>query len=265
MTTDELIKENNRLRKQLTAENKKYYEELLISIRLNGQKQEHTVEKTLLRILQDMIDAQTNGHSAQEFFDKTPNELSDDILAGLPRNSKMNNIKSISFVFILLLQFNLFNILLEPVVALSLFKTALPLGLILAVILLLLLSLKRSSFSKKTSYLFAFFAFICWLATLLIPVIDTAVGGIGKTFILSHQTFALILLVLSGIILLNSYLKKHSLVETLPTIILAVLEIMVLSGLVNPAFLSDGSRLLFSTMVLLIVVGLPALQLYKSE
>lgn len=265
MTTKELIKENNRLRKQLTDENKKYYEDLLLYIRINGHKQEQATEETLLEILQDILEAQKNGRSAQAFFGKNPKEISDEILTALPNETKISTARSISFVLILLLQYNLFSILLEPVVTLSFFKTALPLLLIVCVIILLLVSLKRGRFSKKSGWTFALFAFICWLATLLIPIVDTAMGGIGKTLVLSHQTFALILLVLSVIILLSTFLKKEGWIDALPTLILAVLECMVLIGLVDPATLSEGSRMLFSTMILLIVVGLPALQIYKDE
>lgn len=265
MNTKDMIKQNNELRKQLTPENKKYYEEILVYIRVNINKEEQQTEEILLEILQDILDAQKAGTSAQAFFGKNPKEISDHILAELPNNSGRSLIKFVLLIFVLLLQFNLFTILLEPVIVISFFKTGLPLLLSLASILFILAAIKYNSFSKKTSYSFALLALICWLATFLIPIIDSKMNGLGKTIILSHQIFALILLILSGIILVGYYLEKSSFFEIIPTVILAVLEFTVLIGLVNPATLSLGSKAIFSTLLLLIMFVLPAIQFYTEE
>lgn len=265
MNTKDMIKQNNQLRNQLNPENKKYYEEILVYIRVNVNKDEQQTEETLLEILQDILDAQKNGTSAKEFFGKNPKEISDTILTELPNNSGTSLIKFVLLIFVLLLQFNLFTILLEPVIAISFFKTGLPILLSVSAILFILAVVKYSSFSKKASYSFAVLAFICWLATFLIPIIDNKMNGIGKTIILSHQTFALILLILSGIILVGYFLEKSSFFEIIPTIILAILEFTVLIGLVNPATLSLGSKAIFSTLLLLLMFVLPAIQFYTQE
>lgn len=265
MNTKEIIQQNNELRKQLHPENKKYYEEILLYIRVNVNKDEQQTEEILLEILQDILDAQKNDTSAQEFFGKNPKEISDRILAELPHSARTDLIKFVLMIFILLLQFNLFNLLLEPVIAISLFKTGLPILLLGLAIVFILAAVKYSGVSKKASYSFALLAFVCWLASFLIPIFDNMMNGIGKTIILSHQTFALILLVLSGIILIGYYLEKSSFLEAIPTVILTILEFTILLGLVNPATLSLGSKTIFSTLLLLMMFVLPSIQFYRQE
>lgn len=82
-----LIKRNNDLRKELTLENKKYYEELMVYIRANSTfKSELDVEQILLDILNDILEAQFNNQTAQSYFGKDPKQSADEILKSLPRN-----------------------------------------------------------------------------------------------------------------------------------------------------------------------------------
>ncbi|BDR59352.1 hypothetical protein [Xylocopilactobacillus apicola] len=85
MKTKDLINQNNQLRKQLNQENQKYYEDLLLYMRLKGlTKNESALERQLMEILQDLIDAQKDGVSAAEYFGKNPQELADQILQETP-------------------------------------------------------------------------------------------------------------------------------------------------------------------------------------
>lgn len=87
MKTDSLIEANNQLRKKLDPENRKYYEDLLRYIRGKSiVNRETDVEKLLLDILHDLIDAQTNGQSAKAYFGKDPQALADAILQTLPKS-----------------------------------------------------------------------------------------------------------------------------------------------------------------------------------
>lgn len=87
MKADSLIEENGQLRKQLTPENKQYYEELMTYIRANSTfKSDLDVEQILLDILNDILEAQSNNQTAQSYFGKNPKESADDILKSLPRN-----------------------------------------------------------------------------------------------------------------------------------------------------------------------------------
>ena len=85
--TQEMIQQNNELREQLNTENKAYYEEILIYMRLrNWLKDEESIESKLLEILQDIISAQEDGMSAKEYFGQEPKEIADEILSNVPIN-----------------------------------------------------------------------------------------------------------------------------------------------------------------------------------
>lgn len=87
MNNDNLIKTNNQLRKKLTFKNQKYYEDLLTYIRGKSTfNREKDVEQLLLDILHDLIDAQNNGQSAEDYFGKNPQALADEILQTLPKS-----------------------------------------------------------------------------------------------------------------------------------------------------------------------------------
>lgn len=87
MNSDNLIKANNLLRKKLTSENQKYYEDLLTYIRGKSTfNREKDVEQLLLEILHDLIDAQNNGQNAEDYFGNNPQTLADEILQTLPKS-----------------------------------------------------------------------------------------------------------------------------------------------------------------------------------
>ncbi|WEY51365.1 hypothetical protein P3T66_10230 (plasmid) [Latilactobacillus sakei] len=87
MNSDNLIKANNLLRKKLTSENQKYYEDLLTYIRGKSTfNREKDVEQLLLEILHDLIDAQNNGQNVEDYFGKNPQTLADEILQTLPKS-----------------------------------------------------------------------------------------------------------------------------------------------------------------------------------
>ena len=64
-----MVAENNELRKQLTKENRDYYENLLTYLRGKSfLRDDYQVEQNLLTILQDLIDAQADGVEAAAYF-----------------------------------------------------------------------------------------------------------------------------------------------------------------------------------------------------
>ena len=84
-----LIKENANLQKQLQGANKQYYEDLLVYVHLNSMgKNERQKEEMLLGILQDILEAQQNGMSAQDYFGKAPQPIADELLKQLPNDAK---------------------------------------------------------------------------------------------------------------------------------------------------------------------------------
>ncbi|AYW47834.1 hypothetical protein C7K38_05375 [Tetragenococcus osmophilus] len=81
MTTKEIIAENNNLQYFLTKPNKKYYENLLVYVRaMSLFRDEQTSEQLLLEILQDILEAQNDGRTAEEYFGKNPKQIADDII-----------------------------------------------------------------------------------------------------------------------------------------------------------------------------------------
>lgn len=76
MTKEEkLIEKNNELREQLTPENKEYYEKVLIYLRTKSLfHDELEIENILIELLQDILEAQKNNESAEDYFGKNPIE-----------------------------------------------------------------------------------------------------------------------------------------------------------------------------------------------
>lgn len=257
MKTTDLIKQNNELRKQLNPENKKYYEDILVYIRVNLNKEEHQTEEVLLEILQDILDAQKNGRLAQEFFGKNPKEISDSILAELANDSEKYWSKFLFVFFLILLQYNLFDLLLQPVVSINWFNTVLPVIFLVVTALLGLTSIKYSAFKsdRKKSYFFAFLALFLWLASILTPIIDKKMNGLVGYVLFSHQTFAAILFVLSiGLLVVQFRFKMNNAAGIYITTFFAVLEGAVLLGIVNPIFVSTGLLIILWVVIILVSI-----------
>ena len=89
MNIGNLLEYNNKLRMQLNEENKKYYEELLITCRTKAiAANETALEIQLLEILQDLITYQKQGKNFPETFGNDINKLSDSIIKLLPKENK---------------------------------------------------------------------------------------------------------------------------------------------------------------------------------
>lgn len=87
MKTSELIKTNATLQESLTKENDKYYENLLIYVRIMALfRDEKKSEELLLEVLQDILDAQNQGISAETYFGENPKKTADEIIKQLPIN-----------------------------------------------------------------------------------------------------------------------------------------------------------------------------------
>ncbi|MBO0441762.1 hypothetical protein [Candidatus Enterococcus ikei] len=257
MKTTDIIKQNNELRKQLNPENKKYYEDILVYIRVNLNKEERQTEEILLEILQDILDAQKNGTSAQAFFGKNPKEISDSILAELPNDSEKYWSKFLFVFFLILLQYNLFDLLLQPVVSINWFNTVLPVIFLVVTAILGLTSIKYSAFAsdRKKSYFFTFLALFFWMVSILTPIIDRKMDGIVGYVLLSHQAFAAILFILSiSLLIVQFRFKMNNAAGIYITTFFAVLEGAVLLGIVNPIFVSTGLRVILWVVIILVSI-----------
>lgn len=99
-----LSEQNNYLRKKLTPGNRKYYEKLLLYLRAKG-KNEVVTEEILLEILQDMLEAQAEGKTAQQYFGADPKGAADELLTEINVDKQTNLKEKLSlsvFIFCLL-------------------------------------------------------------------------------------------------------------------------------------------------------------------
>ena len=89
MNLTNLLEYNNKLKLQLNEDNKKYYEELLVTCRAKGiTSREAELEIQLLEILQDLISYQNKGKNFHEIFGTDINKLSNSIIESLPKENK---------------------------------------------------------------------------------------------------------------------------------------------------------------------------------
>ena len=104
MNITDLMKQNNELRLQLNKDNKKYYEELLVTCRMkNTTKKESELEIQLLEILQDLILYQKQGKNFTDVFGDDINKLSSSILIELPKENKGKLLRFILVYFLILI------------------------------------------------------------------------------------------------------------------------------------------------------------------
>jgi uncharacterized membrane-anchored protein len=88
MKAKQLIEENNRKREQLTPENEKYYNDMLIYIRLQLTLSEQQSEEVLMEMLDHLLDGQNEGKSARDIFGNDPKGYADEIIENLPKEKK---------------------------------------------------------------------------------------------------------------------------------------------------------------------------------
>lgn len=88
MKAKQLIEENKRKRELLTPENKQYYSDMLIYIRLNLSLSEQQSEEVLMEMLDHLLDGQKEGKSARDIFGNDPKGFADDIIENLPKGNK---------------------------------------------------------------------------------------------------------------------------------------------------------------------------------
>ena len=105
MNIGNLLEYNNKLRMQLNEENKKYYEELLITCRTKAiAANETALEIQLLEILQDLITYQNQGKNFPDIFGNDINKLSDSIIKLLPKENKTTIYRfMLSYILILII------------------------------------------------------------------------------------------------------------------------------------------------------------------
>ncbi|MEK1829448.1 DUF1129 family protein [Priestia megaterium] len=100
MNAKELIKLNNKKRKELTKENEEYYDNMLVYIRTSVSVSEQQAEELLMELLDHLIDAQAEGKRAEEVFGENLKTYCDEMIKQLPKEP----LKALLFYKLLLLQ-----------------------------------------------------------------------------------------------------------------------------------------------------------------
>ncbi|WP_077618409.1 DUF1129 family protein [Bacillus sinesaloumensis] len=88
MNVQKLIEENNQKRELLTAENERYYGDLLIYIRLKFTLSEQQSEEVLMEMLDHLLEGQQEGKTAKDIFGDDPRAFADELIEQLPREKK---------------------------------------------------------------------------------------------------------------------------------------------------------------------------------
>lgn len=98
----QLVEKNNKLREQLSPENKVYYEDILMYMRTFGFfYEELETERHLMSILQDILEAQKHGESAEEYFGKNPKEIVDQLTKQFDKPSWKSIFKISGWIFLI--------------------------------------------------------------------------------------------------------------------------------------------------------------------
>ncbi|WP_195510327.1 DUF1129 family protein [Clostridium tyrobutyricum] len=114
-SVEKIINLNNQLREKLSNENKEYYEQLLLYIRSAGLfYDDYEIENLLLQILQDIISAQNDSQSAEDFFGKSPQVAADELIHNLGKCSKKQTLKLVMLIFGISFFFTILNTLTDP-------------------------------------------------------------------------------------------------------------------------------------------------------
>lgn len=90
MNTNQLIEQNNLKREELTPENLKVYEKVLLYLRLDLTISERVTEETLNDLLDHLLDSQRHDVTTEEFFGNDIEEFSKELVDEIPKESKRN-------------------------------------------------------------------------------------------------------------------------------------------------------------------------------
>lgn len=179
---DKVIAENADLQKKLNKDNSKYYDKLLLYVRLTSlTKNEEKIEEILLGILQDILEAQNDGIDAETFFGKNPKEIADEILENVP-NAGLAWLKFWGFAFGVYVFVRLFMSLVSVYGKIDLGNI-----IISAVLSILLIYVGFYVFGKSVYYYKSKFAdIIVWLiATLIFASFILLTAFIKTPFVVS--------------------------------------------------------------------------------
>lgn len=168
----ELIELNNTYREQLNEENKEFYDDILVYIRVKSFfKDERQVEESLLEILTDIIEAQNQEVKASDYFGKNPKEISDEILKNTNKMSFKDMIKLFLSIMGLYTLLTVLPALIKPSEGLDLGKFFIGLVITFLFVGFIINLISNTVYSNKSKKLtFTIFALFCLDIILIISM-----------------------------------------------------------------------------------------------
>ncbi|MFT8312482.1 MAG: DUF1129 family protein [Sporolactobacillus sp.] len=100
ISSKQLISENNERRKLLTKENEKYYDDMLVYIRLKAKSSDQESEEVLMELLNHLIDGQQDGKTAADIFGDDPKGYADELISELPKAHLRTRLPFLSYLLI---------------------------------------------------------------------------------------------------------------------------------------------------------------------
>lgn len=187
-----LIEENNQLREKLNAENKVYYDKILLYMRSTSLfKTDLEIENILLDLLRDLLEVQKNGESASDFFGKNPQEMCQELLDNTSQVSFKNILKTLVPIVGGGLLATIFFGVLNPVLTINFFQLILEIIVVSVVVWLIFRHMKKTAFKRKNKFKL-------------------------RDFVPIFINYSLVILVISGIFLLSILFMTDFLVVTVP-------------------------------------------------
>lgn len=240
MNVTELIKQNNEYREKLSEPSKKYYEEILVYMRTASGKNELAIEESLMEILQDILEAQKSGQTAEEYFGKNPKKLCDDLIEELPPEQAVKQVGFAISILILLFQYMNYAEMFDPIIHLTFFKTIVPIVLSIVVVISIFAAIRQEAFSKKKAKMLFFLATIAYIGVMLFPILDRQFGPFGPELLISGRSYALGFLFLSVICIYLNWKVNEFKTGVLMSTLFAIIAAMIALGLIQPVFWSKG-------------------------
>lgn len=228
--TEQLIEQNNQLRTQLTKENEAYYDDLLVYIRVKGfLYDELLVESTLLQILQDILEAQTAGQTAAEYFGNHPQETALALLDEFPKPAYTSLFKWAAYIFGLSSFYTVLSQFSSPVNQLRIGNFLLNGLLTGLLILLVFFFLQKSIYQQVIKRKFLLYLFLSLLVGGLFTGIVCIQVFLPTFLAISVSNSFMIGLILFLLLAFTLYLFKNW--QTQREILQAILPFVYLSGI----------------------------------
>ena len=171
MTNEQLLQKNLNLSQELTLKNRSYYNDFSTYIRKHTFfSKDESIEPLLFEILQDLLQAQNDGLSAEEYFGSNPQQTADELIRNMKPKSKEVFWKKAVVPMLGVVHVPLLVILIEPSEYLGLLHLVIVLGISILLGLGMFLTFilgKRYKQKRKNSVITAVFAGVVFALVVL--------------------------------------------------------------------------------------------------